>query len=103
MECQVTPLVSIVTLLPMDHRNPTVLNSIHLENLTLSHLNEMHCTNMVYQWNPLDSICVTERRTSVMVTDFMWEITLMKLGTRDGLPIDPQFPPYLSFESRGLS
>ena len=46
MECQVTLLVPIVPLVPMDERNPTVLNLIRSEN-SLSPLNEMHFTNGV--------------------------------------------------------
>ena len=61
IDCQVSPLVPIIPLVPMDDQNPPVLQSylIHLENI-LSPLNEMHFTNGVLtdrQASPLDSVC----------------------------------------------
>ena len=46
MECQVTLLVPIVPLAPMDEWNPTVLKPNHSEN-SLSPFNEMQFTNGV--------------------------------------------------------
>ena len=60
MECQVTLLVPIVPLVPMDERNPAVLQPNCSEN-SISPLNEMQFTNgvpMECQSIPLDSVCV---------------------------------------------
>ena len=46
MECQVTLLVPIVPLVPMDERNPAILKQNHTEN-SLSPLNDMQFTNGV--------------------------------------------------------